>query len=73
MFFTKGQLVKVLDNEGNSYSGTIYKIVIQQCRDDSNRPHALIFLSQDKRFVETEGDFGCISLWVDKLKSIEML
>lgn len=73
MFFVKGQQVKVSDMEGKTYSGTIYKIVIQPCSDDRNRPHALIFISQNKRFIEKEGDFGCASLWVDKLQSIELL
>ena len=73
MLFKENQLVKATDSNNQTYTGTIYKMAIQNCEDDSNKPHALVFISQDKRFLETEGDFGCVSLWVDKLKSLELL
>lgn len=65
--------IRITHNDGSKYTGKVYKIVIQLCEDDENRPHALIFLSQDYRFVEEEGEFGCISEWVDKLQSIDIL
>lgn len=73
MFIEENMLVKVTHDDGITYTGTIYKIVIQPCEDDNNRPHALIFSSQDKRFIEQEGEFGCVSEWVDKLKFVEVL
>jgi hypothetical protein len=33
----------------------------------------LLFLSQDKRYIEQDGEFGCASLWVEKIKKIEVL
>ena len=73
MFFEKGNKVTAIDNDGKSYTGNIFAIVIQNCDDDENRPHALLFISQDRRFIDKEGDFGCISLWVDKLSSLTLL
>lgn len=73
MFFEKGNMVTAIDENGRSYTGTILTIVIQNCKDDCNRPHALLFISQDKRFIDKEGEFGCISLWVDKLHSIVLI
>jgi len=73
MFFEENQLVKATDFNNQSYTGTIYKMAIQNCTDDNNKPHAIVFISQDKRFLDVEGDFGCVSLWVDKLKSLELL
>jgi len=73
MFFEENQLVKATDFNNQSYTGTIYKMAIQNCTDDNNNPHAIVFISQDKRFLDVEGDFGCVSLWVDKLKSLELL
>lgn len=73
MLIEENMLVKVTHDDGTTYTGTVYKIVIQPCEDDNNRPHALIFISQDKRFIEQEGEFGCVSEWVDKLQAIEVL
>ena len=66
-------IIKATHDDGTTFTGKVYKIVIQPCKDDNNRPHAMIFISQDKRFIEQEGEFGCVSEWVDKLKSIEIL
>ena len=73
MFIESGTLVKAVNCDGATYTGTIYKTTIQLCSDDNNRPHALVFISQDKRFIAEEGDFGCVALWVDKIKSLELL
>ncbi len=73
MFIEEGMLIKATHDDGKTFTGTVYKIVVQPCKDDNNRPHALIFISQDKRFIEQEGEFGCVSEWVEKLKSIEVL
>lgn len=73
MYIEEGMLVKATHDDGKTFTGTVYKIVVQPCKDDNNRPHALIFISQDKRFIEQEGEFGCVSEWVDKLQSIEVL
>lgn len=66
-------LIKATDEKNITFTGTVYKIVIQLCEDDDNRPHALLFISQDKRYVNQDSEFGCVSLWIDKLKSIEIL
>ena len=73
MFIEEGMLIKATHDDGKTFTGTVYKIVVQPCKDDNNRPHALIFISQDKRFIEQEGEFGCVSEWVDKLQSIQVL
>ncbi len=72
MFIKKGDYVKAVADEG-TYTGTVYDIVIQNCKDKGNRPHALIFISQDKNLINEEGDFGCASLWVDKLHELTTL
>lgn len=66
-------LIKATDEKNTTFTGTVYKIVIQLCENDDNRPHALLFISQDKRYVNQDGEFGCVSLWIDRLKSIEIL
>ena len=71
MFIEEGMHVKAIDEKGKSFTGDVYKIAVQSCKDDGGRPHALIFVSQDKRYIKDEGEFGCVSLWVDKLKSID--
>ncbi len=72
--FIEGEMkIKATADDNKIYTGTVYKIVIQLCEDDNNRPHAVLFISQDKQYIEQEGEFGCASLWVDKLKSIEVL
>lgn len=73
MFIEVGRSVKAVCNDGTTYTGKLYALVIQLCEDDKNRPHALAFISQDKRFIDTEGDFGQASVWVDKLKSLEVM
>ena len=73
MFIEEKMKIRVTDDYENSYTGSVYKIVIQSCEDDNNRPHAILFISQDKKYIEQEGEFGCASLWVDKLKSIEIV
>ncbi len=73
MFIKEKMKIRATDDDNKTYTGSVYRIVIQPCKDDNNRPHALVFISQDKRFIAEEGEFGCASLWVDKLKSIEAL
>lgn len=73
MFIKENMLIKAVCNDGTTYTGNVYSIVIQLCEDDNNRPHALLFISQDKRYVGQDGEFGCASVWVDSLKSIEIL
>lgn len=60
-------------DDGKTYKGIVYRIVIQPCEDDNNRPHALMFISQEKDYIEQDEKFGCIALWVDKLKQINIL
>lgn len=72
MFIENGTLVKAIYCDGSVYTGTIYKTAVQLC-DDDKRPHALVFISQDKRYAAKEGDFSCAALWVDKIKSLELL
>ena len=73
MFIENGTLVRAVDCDDKTYTGTIYETTRQLCGDDNNRPHALLFISQDKRFIEQDGEFGCASLWVEKIKKIEIL
>ncbi len=73
MFIEEKMKIRVIDDDNKTYTGSVYRIVIQSCEDDNNRPHAVLFISQDKQYIEQEGEFGCASLWVDKLKSIEVL
>ncbi len=72
MFIENGTLVKAVYYDDSVYTGTIYKTAVQFC-DDDKRPHALIFISQDKRYAAKEGDFGCAALWLDKINSLELL
>ena len=65
--------MKVTYCDNTTYMGRVYKTTIQLCKDDNDRPHALVFISQDKRYIKQEGEFGCVSLWVDKIKSLEIL
>ncbi len=71
MLFEEKQNVKVTYFDGSSYSGKIYKLAVQICEDDHNNPHTLMFISQDMRFADKEGEFGCAALWVDKIKTIQ--
>ncbi len=73
MFIEEKMKIKAITDDNENYTGSVYRIVIQPCKDDNNRPHALLFISQDKAYMEQEGEFGCVSLWVDKLKTIEVL
>lgn len=73
MFIKNGRLVKVTYCDGTTYTGTVYKTAVQLCVDDDSRPYALVFISQNKCYAEKEGDFGCAALWLDKIKSLELL
>lgn len=73
MFIAEKMRIRATDDDNKTYTGDVYKIVIQLCEDDNNRPHALLFISQGKQYIEQEGEFGSASLWVDKLKSIEVI
>lgn len=73
MFMEENMLIRATCDDGSTFTGKVYKIVIQLCENDNNRPHALLFISQDKSYIEQDGEFGCASLWVDKLKSIEVI
>lgn len=73
MFIENGTLVRLTYFDDKVYTGEVYRTTIQLCEDDNNKPHALVFISQDKRFIEQDGEFGCASLWVEKIKSLEIL
>ena len=73
MFIRENMLVKATRHDGVTYTGRVNRIVIQSCDDRGGCPHALMIISQDKRNIESEGDFGCICEWVDQLRSIEVL
>lgn len=73
MFIEEKMKVCAVTNDDRTYSGFVYKIVIQPCEDDDYRPHALLFVSHEKDSAEQEGEFGCVALWVDKLKRIDVL
>ena len=73
MFIEENMKIRAIDDNDKTYTGSVYRIVIQPCKDDNNRPHALLFISQDKKYIKQDGEFGCASLWVDRLKSVEIL
>ncbi len=73
MFIEEKMKVCAITDDDKTYKGIVYRIVIQPCEDDNNRPHALIFISQEKDCIEQDEEFGCIALWVDKLKTITVL
>lgn len=73
MFIEEKMKIRAITDDDKSYTGSVYRIVIQTCKDDNNRPHAVLFISQDKKYIEQEGEFGCASLWVDKIKSVDVL
>lgn len=73
MFIEENMKVRATDIEGKTYTGSVYKIDIELDENDNNRPHALIFISQDIDYIKQDGEFGCAALWVDSLKSIELL
>lgn len=73
MFIKENMLIRAVCDDGTVFTGRVYRIVIQLCEDDSNRPHALLFISQDRKYTEQDGEFDCASVWVDKLKSVEIL
>lgn len=71
MFIEEKMKVKVTNEDDSIYTGTVYKIVIQN-QNENDKPHALVFITQDKEYRKQEGDFGCIALWIDKVKKIEV-
>ena len=73
MFLEPGMFIKVTNTDDSVITGTIYRYTVQLCEDDNNRPHAAMFLTQDERFIEEEGSYGCVALWVEKIKQIEIL
>lgn len=73
MFIEEKMKIRAIANDDKTYSGIVYKIVIQPCKDDDYRPHALLFVSQEKDGIKQDGEFGCAALWVDKLKRIDIL
>lgn len=73
MFIEEKMKVCAITDDDKIYKGIVYRIVIQPCEDDNNRPHTLMFISQEKDSIEQGEEFGCIGLWVDKLKAIDVL
>lgn len=71
MFIEEKMKVKVTNEDDSIYTGTVYKIVIQNQNED-DKPHALVFITQDKEYRKQEGDFECIALWIEKVKKIEV-
>lgn len=72
MFIEKGMKIRAITKHGLSYTGTIMDLAIQPCEDDHNRPHALLIITQDYKYVEIEGEFEHVTLWVEKLEQIEV-
>lgn len=73
MFIEENMTVRAVTKDDEVFTGTVIKIVIQPCEEDNNKPYAVIFISQDKKYIDTEGEFGCAALSVNWLKSIEFL
>ena len=73
MFIDTNILVKITCKDNVSYTGTVYKIVLQPSADNFEKFYTLLFISQDKRFVGQEGEFGCASVWLNNIKHIDVL
>lgn len=73
MFIEEKAKIRAVDNDEKTYTGSVYKIVIEPDENNNNRPHALLFISQDREYIKQDGEFGCAALWVDKLKSINII
>lgn len=71
MFIEEKMKIRVTDENNAIFTGTVYKIDIVY--EKNEKPHALLFVSQDKKYISQEGDFGCAALWADKIQSIEVL
>lgn len=73
MFIEENMKVCAVTDDNSTYEGSVYRIVVQPCEDDNNRPHALIFISQDREHNNQDTEYGCIALWVDKLISLSVI
>lgn len=72
MFVELGQYVKITTLKNETFVGFVTYITIQP-DDDGNNPHCLLFLDQDYGSDLNVEDFGCLSIWVDGIKKIEIL
>ena len=73
MFVTQGTLVRLTLKNDITYTGYVFSIVVQLCAEDNNKPHSVIFISQDNLFVEDEGEFDCASVFIENVQKIEIL
>lgn len=83
MYIEEGMLVRATCNDGTTYTGTVDCIAVWTVpkdiinlmheNKDIAKPKAIIFIKQDKRYIEQEGEFGIADVNVDCLKSIEEL
>ena len=39
MFIEEKMKIRAIDDDNKTYTGSVYRIVIQPCEDDNNRPH----------------------------------
>lgn len=72
MFIEKGMKIRAITKQVLSFTGTIMDLAIQPCKDDQNRPHALLIIKQDYNYVAIEGEFEHVTLWVENLEQIEV-
>lgn len=72
MFVKLGQCIKITTLKNETFVGFVTYIAIQP-DDDGNNPHCLLFLGQDYGSDLNTEDFGCLSIWIDSIKRIEIL
>ena len=52
MFIKEEMKIRATADDNKTYTGSVYRIVIQSCKDDNNRPHALIILRKSTEVKE---------------------
>ena len=73
MFIENRMLIRATCCNDSTYTGTLYETTIQPDKQDDNKPHTVVFIDQDERYVGNEGEFGIIELLADDIRSIEVL
>lgn len=73
MFIENRMLVRITDKNGKTFTGTLYETTIQPDLENGNKPEAVLFVDQDDRFMDNEGEFGMLAILVSAIESIEIL
>lgn len=73
MFIENRMLVRITDKDGKTFTGTLYETTIQPDLENNNKPEVVLFVDQDERLVDSEGEFGMLAILVSAIKNIEIL